>query len=66
MPHFFKLISIKTGEMRAHTSLPLTKLLNIWPFKSALKEQYTRWMGAGEHGFMPTGKIKRPDVEQLC
>jgi hypothetical protein len=23
-------------------------------------------MAAGEHEFMPTGKIKRPDVEQLC
>jgi hypothetical protein len=23
-------------------------------------------MAAGEHEFTPTGKIKRPDVEQLC
>jgi hypothetical protein len=23
-------------------------------------------MAAGEHEIMPTGKIKRPDVEQLC
>jgi hypothetical protein len=36
------------------------------PFKGALKEQYTRRMAAGEHEFTPTGKIKRPDVEQLC
>jgi hypothetical protein len=35
-------------------------------FKAALKEQYTRWMAVGEHEFTPTGKIKRPDVEQLC
>jgi hypothetical protein len=35
-------------------------------FKAALKEQYTRWMAAGEHEFTPTGEIKRPDVEQLC
>jgi hypothetical protein len=36
------------------------------PFKAVLKEQYTRWMAAGEHEYMPTGKIKRPDVERLC
>jgi hypothetical protein len=36
------------------------------PFKAALKEQYTWWMAAGEREFMPTGKIKWPDVEQLC
>jgi hypothetical protein len=23
-------------------------------------------MAMGDHEFMPTGKIKRPDVEQLC
>jgi hypothetical protein len=23
-------------------------------------------MARGEHEFMPTGKIKRPDAEQLC
>jgi hypothetical protein len=34
-------------------------------FKVTLKEQYTRWMAAAEHEFTPTGKIKRPDVEQL-
>jgi hypothetical protein len=36
------------------------------PFKAALKEQYTQWMATGEHEFMPTGKIKQPDTEQLC
>jgi hypothetical protein len=35
-------------------------------FEATLKEQYTRWMAAGEHEFTPTGKIKRSDVEQLC
>jgi hypothetical protein len=35
-------------------------------FKAALKEQYTRWMAAGEREYTPTGKIKRPDVGQLC
>jgi hypothetical protein len=35
-------------------------------FKAMLKGQYTRWMVAGEHEFMTMGKIKRPDVEQLC
>jgi hypothetical protein len=34
--------------------------------KAALKEQYTRWIAAGEHEFPPTTKIKRPDIEQLC
>jgi hypothetical protein len=29
------------------------------PFKVTLKEQYTQWMAAGEHEFMP-------DAEQLC
>jgi hypothetical protein len=37
----------------------------VWvPFKATLKE--TRWMATGEHEFMPAGRIKRPDVEQLC
>jgi hypothetical protein len=35
-------------------------------FKAVLKEQYTRWMAMGEHEFTPMGKIKRPDIEQLC
>jgi hypothetical protein len=36
------------------------------PFKAALKEQYTRWMAAGEHELTPTRKIKQPNIEQLC
>jgi hypothetical protein len=44
---------------------PLDVCINP-PFKATLKEQYTRWMAAGEHEFTPTGKIKRTDVEQLC
>jgi hypothetical protein len=44
---------------------PLYVCIN-WPFKAAKKEQYTPWMAAGEHEFTPTGKIKRPNVEQLC
>jgi hypothetical protein len=44
---------------------PLDVCIN-WPFKAALKEQYTQWMAMGEHEFTPMGKIKRPDVEQLC
>jgi hypothetical protein len=36
---------------------PLDVCINR-PFKAALKEQYTRWKAAGEHEFMPTGKIK--------
>jgi hypothetical protein len=44
---------------------PLDVCIN-WSFKATLKEQYTRWMATGEHEFTPMGKIKRPDVEQLC
>jgi hypothetical protein len=44
---------------------PLDVCINR-PFKAVLKEQYTRWMAVGEHEFTPMGKIKRPDVEQLC
>jgi hypothetical protein len=37
----------------------MLQLLDVcinWPFKAALKEQYTRWMAAGEREFMPTEK----------
>jgi hypothetical protein len=44
---------------------PLDVCIN-WPFKATIKEQYTQWMATGEHEFKPTGKIKQPDVEQLC
>jgi hypothetical protein len=50
----------------------LTSMLQLFdvcinrPFKAMLKEQYTQWMAMGEHEYMPTGKIKRPDVRRLC
>jgi hypothetical protein len=44
---------------------PLDECINQ-SFKAQLKELYTRWVASGEHEFMPTGKIKLPDVEQLC
>jgi hypothetical protein len=44
---------------------PLDVCINQ-PFKFVLKEQYTQWMAAGEYEFTPTGRIKQPNVEQLC
>jgi hypothetical protein len=50
----------------------MLQLLDVcinWPFKATLKKQYTThngWPHEWEHEFTPTGKIKRPDVEQLC
>ena len=36
------------------------------PFKSALKQKYTEGMAGGNHQYMPTGEIKKPNLDLLC
>ena len=44
---------------------PLDVCINQ-PFKFALKQKYMEWMAEGDHQYMPTGKIKKPNLNLLC
>lgn len=36
------------------------------PFKDHLRQQYSDWLLAGNHSLTPTGKIKKPSIQQLA
>lgn len=36
------------------------------PFKVIMREEWNKWMAAGNHDLTPTGRIKRPTITQVC
>ena len=44
---------------------PLDVCINK-PFKGFVREEWGKWMAAGNHDVTPTGRIKRPSITQVC
>ncbi|KAM3915673.1 pogo transposable element with KRAB domain [Leptodactylus fuscus] len=44
---------------------PLDVSLNK-PFKVFMREEWNKWMAAGNHDLTPTGRMKRPTITQVC
>lgn len=36
------------------------------PFKVLMREEWNKWMAAGNHDLTPTGRMKRPTITQVC
>ncbi|CAI5770390.1 pogo transposable element with KRAB domain [Podarcis lilfordi] len=36
------------------------------PFKIFMREEWNKWMAAGNHDLTPTGRMKRPTITQVC
>ncbi|CAI5769472.1 pogo transposable element with KRAB domain [Podarcis lilfordi] len=36
------------------------------PFKVFMREEWNKWMAAGNHDLTPTGRMKRPTITQVC
>ncbi|XP_030066606.1 pogo transposable element with KRAB domain [Microcaecilia unicolor] len=36
------------------------------PFKVLMREEWNKWMAAGNHDLTPTGRMKRPTFTQVC
>ncbi|XP_069593726.1 bromodomain testis-specific protein [Ranitomeya imitator] len=36
------------------------------PFKVYMREEWNKWMAAGNHDLTPTGRMKRPTITQVC
>lgn len=36
------------------------------PFKDNLRQYWNEWMLAGNHTFTPAGRIRKPDLRQIC